>query len=210
MRLNVDIFRVCGGDFCVDSGGLGDGFGAEPLVEDGPACGNCSGESVSWWWIPFGREVGNIFGLNDLNFWVEFCMPLVAGGLSSEDIGGGEPDGGVNTAIDAGLRLPFVFSPFNGGSLEGVVGRVFLLEPGLSTLDGQDGGLGMGTGAAADKFLECRLDFSQSVRRRLWPTLGDRPCTLDMAPAAVGSDSLPPSLSFWERAVGVGVSPGSE
>ena len=194
MRLNVDVFRVCGGDFCIDSGGLEDGLVPGLLLEDGPGCGDCSEDAASWWWVPFGREVGNGFGLIGLDFWVEFCMPLVAGEVSSEDVveGGESEEGlGVNPAIDAGLRLPFVFSPFNRASFVGVVDeRVFLLEPRLSTLDGRDGGLTMGT-AVVDKFLERRLDFSQSVRRRLRPTMGNRPCTPDMAPAVVGSDPLP-------------------
>jgi len=62
-----------------------------------------------------------------------------------------------------------------------------------------------------DEFLECRFDFSQSVRRLLQPTLSDRPCTPDMAAVVVGSGSSPPSLeSFRERAIGVSAWPGLE
>ena len=210
IRLNVDAFRVCGGDFCVGSRGLEDELGPGPVLEDGPGCKNRSEESASWWWDPFGRETGNDLGLIGLDFWVVFCMPLVAGGGSSEDaVEGGESDGGVGPTIDADLRLPLVFTPFNGVSFEGVVDgeNVFPLELRLLTLDGRDGGLTIGAGVA-EKFLECRFDFSQSVRRRLWPTLSDRPCTLDMAPAVVGSGPSPPSLSFQERAAfGVGAWP---
>jgi hypothetical protein len=108
------------------------------------------------------------------------------------------------TTTDAGLRLPLVFAPFNCVSFEGVVDGedVFPLEPRLPTLDGRDGGLTMGVNVA-DKVLECRFGCWQSVRRRLRSTMNDRPCTLDMAPAVVVSDSSPPSLSFRERAVGV-------
>jgi hypothetical protein len=123
-------------------------------------------------------------------------MPLVTGGGSSEDaVEGGESGGGVNPTIDVDRGFPLVFTPFNDVSFGDVVGgeNVFPLEPRLPTLDGRDGGLTIGAGVA-DKFLECRFDFSQSVRRRLWPTLSDRPCTPDMAPAVVGSGSSPPSL----------------
>jgi len=208
IRLNVDVFRVCGGDFCVGSRGLEDELGPGPVLEDGPGCKNRSGESVSWWWDPFGRRAGNVLGLIGSDFRVVFCMPLVAGGGSSEDaVEVGESDGGVNPTIDADLCLPLVFTPSSGVSFEGVVDgeNVFPLEPRLLTLDGRDGGLTMGA-RVADKFLECRFDFSQSVRRCLWPTLSDRPCTPDMAPAVVRSGSSPPSLSFRERAaVGVGI-----
>lgn len=79
IRLKVDIFRLCGGDFCVDSGGLGDEPGPGPLLDDGSGCWNCSEESASLWWDPFGRKIGNVLGLNDLDFSVVFCMPLVGG-----------------------------------------------------------------------------------------------------------------------------------
>ena len=213
IRLNVDVFRVCDGGFCVDSRGLEDELGPGPVLEDGPGCNNRSEESASWWWDPFGRRTGKILGLICLDFWVVFCMPLVVGGGSSEDaVEGGELDGGVNPTIDADLRFPLVFTPFNGVSFEGVVDgeNVFPLEPRLLTLDGRDGGLTMGA-TVADKFLECRFGFSQSVRRRLWPTLSDRPCTPGMAPVVVGSGSSPPSSSFLERAaVGDGAWPSLE
>jgi len=212
IRLNVDVFRVCGGDFCIGSRGLEDELGPGPVLEDGPGCKNRSGESPSWWWDPFGRKTGNALGLIGLNFLVVLCMPLVAGGGSSEDaVEGGESDGGVNPTIDAGLCLPLVFTPFSSVSFEGVVGdeNVFPLEPRLPTLDGRDGGLTMGA-RETDEFLECRFDFSQSVRRRLRPTLSDRPCTPDTAAVVVGSGSSPPSLSFRERAVGVGAWPSLE
>ena len=136
-------------------------------------------------------------------------MPLVAGGGSSGDVTeGGESGGGVSLTTDADFCLPLVFVPFNSVSFEGGVGGegVSPLEPRLPTLEGRDGGLTMGA-AVADRFLECRFGFSQSVRRRLGPTLSDRPCTLDMGPAVAESCSSPPSLSFRERAVGVGVWP---
>lgn len=145
-------------------------------------------------------------GLISFDFWVVFCVPFVKGGESSEDAveGGGSGEGVSAPTIDAGLCLPLVFTPFNGVSFEGVVDdeSVFPLEPGLPTLDGRDGGLTMGA-VVTEKFLECRFDFWQSVRRRLWPTLSDRPCTPDMVVVVIGSDSSPPSL-FGERAVGVG------
>ena len=197
IRLNVDVFRVCGGDFCVGSGGL----------EDGPDCGNCSELRGPGWRDPLGRGVGNVLGLIGLDFWVVFCMPLVTGGGSSEDVAeGGESDEGleVNPTINVGLCLPLMFTPFNNGvSFEDVVDGddVCSLEPRLPTLDGRDGGLTMGAGVA-DKFLECRFDFSQSAQLHLGPTLSNRPCTPGMAPAVVGSYPSPPSL-FWESAVGV-------
>ena len=169
IRLNVDVFRVCGGDFCASSGGLEDELSPGPVLEDGLGCRSCSEESVSWLWDPFGRRTGNVFGLTGLDFGVLFCMPLVAGGRSSDDtVEGRESDEGVNPAIDAGLCLPLVFTPFNGVSFEGVVGgeNMFPLEPRLPTLAGRDGGLTMGA-KVTDKFLECRFGFSQSVRRRL-------------------------------------------
>ena len=79
IRLKVDVFRLCGGDFCIDSGGLGGEPGPGPLLDDGSGCANCSEESASLRWNPFGREVGNILGLNGLGFLVVFCMPLVEG-----------------------------------------------------------------------------------------------------------------------------------
>lgn len=85
-------------------------------------------------------------------------MPFVAGGVSSEDaVEGRKSEESVSPAIDAGLRLPLVLTPFNGESFEGVVDseNVVSLEPRLPTLDGRDGGLTMGV---ADKFLECRFD----------------------------------------------------
>lgn len=133
-------------------------------------------------------------------------MPLVVGDISSDDmLEGGEPDAGPSPTIDAGLCLPLAFTPFSGVSFEGVMDgeNVFPLEPRLPTLDGRDGGLTTGV-RGADKFLECRFGCWQSVRRRLRPTMNDRPCTLDMAAAVVVSDSSPPSSSFRERAVGVG------
>jgi len=198
IRLNVDVFRVCGGDFCVGSGGL----------EDGPDCGNCSELRGPWLRDPLGRGVGNVLGLIGLDFWVVFCMPLATGNGSSEDVAeGGELDEGVNPTVDFGLFLLLVFTPFNdGGSFEGVVdGDVLPLETRLPTLEGRDGGLMMGAGVA-DKFLECRFDFSQSAQLRLGLTLSDRPCTPGMAPAVVGSCPSPPS-SFWESAVGVAAWP---
>lgn len=116
------------------------------------------------------------------------------GSKSSEDeVEGGESDEGVNPTIDAGLKLPLVFTPFNCMSFGGVVGgdNVFPLVPGLPTLGGRDGGLTIGA-RVADKFLECRFGFSQSARRRLRSTLSNRPCMPGMAPAVVGSDSSPP------------------
>jgi hypothetical protein len=206
IRLNVDVLRVRGGEFCVDSRGLEEELGPGPVLEDGPGCKNRSGESAPWWFDPFGRRTGNVLGLIGLNFWDIFCVSLVAGGGSSEDaVEGGESGGGVNPTIDADRGLPLVFTPFGDVSLGGVVGgeNLFPLEPRLLTLDGRDGGLAIGV-RVADKFLECRFGFSQSVRRRLWPTGSDRPCTPDRAPAVVGSGSSPPSLSLRERA-GVGV-----
>jgi len=37
-RLNVDVFLVCGGDFCVDSRGLEDVLRPGPVLEDGSGC----------------------------------------------------------------------------------------------------------------------------------------------------------------------------
>ena len=79
IRLKVDVFRWCGGGFCVDSGGLEGEPGPGPLLDDGSGCGNCSEESASLWWDPLGRDVGNILGLKGLDFLVVFCMPLVGG-----------------------------------------------------------------------------------------------------------------------------------
>ena len=116
----------------------------------------------SWWRDPFGRDVGNILGLNCLGFLIALCVPFVKGGVSSEDaVEGRESDEGVVPTIDAGLRLPLVFTPFKVASFEGVVDgeNVFPLEPRLPTLDGRDGGLTIGA-RVADKFLECRFDCS--------------------------------------------------
>jgi len=49
IRLNVDVFRVCGGDFCIGSRGLEDELGPGIVLEDGPGCNNRSGGSTSWW-----------------------------------------------------------------------------------------------------------------------------------------------------------------
>lgn len=126
-------------------------------------------------------------------------MPLITRGVSPQDA----LEGGVSPTIDAGLFLPLDFTPFNGVSFGGVGGGEnvfpFPLETRLPTLDGRDGGLTMG-GRVTDKFLECRFGCWQSVRRRLRPTMNDRPCTLDMAAAVVVSNSSSPSLSFRERA----------
>ena len=133
-------------------------------------------------------------------------MPLVTGRISSEDaLKMGEPEEGVSPTIDAGLRLPLAFTPFGGVSLDGVEDgeNVFPLEPRLPTLDGRDGGLTMGV-RVVDELLECRFDCWQSVRGRSRPTMSNRPCTLDMAAALVVSNSSPSSLSFRERAAGVG------
>lgn len=80
--------------------------------------------------------------------------------MLSEDAVGGELDEGVSPVIEAGLRLPLTFTPFNGMSLEGVVDgeNVLPLEPRLPTLDGRGGGLTIGA-RVADKFLECRFDL---------------------------------------------------
>ena len=125
-------------------------------VIDGPGCGNGSGVGGSWWDDPFGREIGDVFGLVDLDFWVAFWMPLVTGEISEPE---NVLEGGVSPTIDAGLSLPLAFTPFNGVSFEGVVDgeNVFPLELKLPTLDGRDGGLIMGV-RVADKFLECRFD----------------------------------------------------
>ena len=181
-----------------------DELGPEPVLEDGSGGRNCSEVCGSWWRDPFGRRVGNFLGLIALAFLVVSCMPLVTGGESLGDrVGGGESGEGVSPTVDVSLCLPLVFTPFNSVSFEGVVdgGNVFPLEPRLPTLDGRDGGLTMGAWVT-DKFLECRFGFSQSVQRRLQPTLSDRPCTPDMVPVAVGSGSSPPSLSFRKSAVG--------
>lgn len=42
IRLNFEVFRVRGGNSCVDSGGLEDELGPGPLLEDGSGCGGCS------------------------------------------------------------------------------------------------------------------------------------------------------------------------
>ena len=175
-------------------------LGPGPLTEDGPGCRGCSEVCGSWCWDPLGREVGNISELIDLDSWVLFCLPLDTGAGPREDtVEGGESDG-MNPTTDVGLGLPLVFTPFNGGaSFGGVAGgdKVLPSVPRLPTLDGRDGGLTMGAGVA-DKFLECRFGFSQSVRRRPWPMLSDRPCTPDTATVAVGSRPSPPGRCSGE------------
>lgn len=47
IRLNVDAFRLRGGDFCVGSGGLEDELGPGSALEDGPGCGSGSTASGS-------------------------------------------------------------------------------------------------------------------------------------------------------------------
>jgi hypothetical protein len=202
IRLNVDAFRVCGGDFCVGSRGLEDELDPGPLLEDGSGCRDCSEVCGFRLRDPLGKELGNVLGLIAFDSWLLFCMPLVTGGGSSEvAVEGGESDGKAIPTVDVGLGLPF--APFNDAPFEGVVGgeRVFPLGPKSPTLDGREGGLTLGA-EVSDEFLECRFDFSQSVRRRLRPTLSDRPCMADIPPAVAGLGSSPPS-SFRERAVGV-------
>ena len=209
IRLKVDVFLVCGGDFCAGSGGFEDEPGSGLVLEDGPGWGGCSRMGGSRWQDPLGSEVGNALGLMDLGFRILSWIPLATGGISSEDaVEGGESDEGVSPTIDAGLRLPFAFTPFDTVSFEGVVDgeNVFPFELRLLTLDGRDGGLTMGV-KVADKPLECRFDCWKSVRRRSLSTLSDRPCKLGMAQVVVASDSSPPSLSFRERAVSVGAWP---
>ena len=48
IRLNVDVFRTRGGDFCINSRGLEDELGPGPVLEDGPGCGSCSEAYASW------------------------------------------------------------------------------------------------------------------------------------------------------------------